>query len=77
MMKDRDITDIIAELQGISTNLFLLGNYIEAGDSVDRPTPQTMSDAIWANMRHLDYVIHELDDYALIQRSDRQIEQQN
>jgi len=68
MMKNRDITDIIAELQGINSNLLILGNYVEADDSVDRPTPQTMSDAIWANMRHLDYVIHELDDYDLAPR---------
>ena len=77
MANGRDITDIVAELQGISNNLLLLGNYIEAGDSVDRPTPQTLTDAIWANMRHIDYVIHELDDYDLIQRSKRQLEQQN
>ena len=76
MMKGiKDITDIIAELQTVSNSLFLLGKYVEAGDSVDIPTPQTMADVIWANMRHLDYVIDDLDGCVLIQECKRQIGQ--
>lgn len=68
MMKNRDMSDIVTELQGISNNLLVLGNYVEAGGDVDKPSPQTLAEAIWANVHHLEYVIHEMDDYDLTQQ---------